>query len=84
MHKGDEFEDSACIDTWMHRYEIKRDWGNCVMEVCDICGDEQYFEILSGGRCDNINYLSYHLRLALPPYHPLHMHEYGDLYRNYV
>lgn len=83
MDKGDEFEDSFCMDTWLHRYEIVRDYGSYVMEVCEICGDEQYFEILPDGKSDNITYLSYHLRLALLPIHPLHKHEFSDLYQNF-
>lgn len=78
MDKGDEWEDSACLDVYLHRYVITKDWGEMVQEVCDICGDEQFFGIMPDGGSDNMTYLSYHLREALPRNHPQSKFEYAN------
>lgn len=85
MEKGDEWEDSKCgEDTWLHRYNIIAQWPECVMEVCELCGDEQYFVILPDGSSDNMRYISTHLREALPMNHPYSAHEYHELFLNFI
>jgi hypothetical protein len=79
MNKGDEWEESLCCDTWLHRYQIVAQYAECVMEVCEICGDEQYYQILPNGMSDNQEYLSHNIRMALPPFHPLFEHEYSEI-----
>ncbi len=76
MDKGDEWENSHCTDVWLHRYIFTGNYIGCVEETCEICGDVQYFSYLPNGTADNLHYLSYHLRQALPRSHPLYAHEY--------
>lgn len=84
MNKGDEWEDSACVDTWLHRYNIVSQWTGCVMEVCELCGKEEYFVILDDGSADNAHYISTHLREALPFHHPYSKHEFHELFTQFI
>lgn len=84
MNKGDEWEDSICTDVWLHRYNpvLTTDYGVC--DVCELCGDEQYYRILGDGSSDNQEFLSHNLRLALTSAHPQSKHEYAELFiQNY-
>lgn len=80
MNKGDEWEDSLCTDVWLHRYNIVYQSDEWIMEICEICGDDQYYRILEDGSSDNQEYLSHNLRLALPYHHPWSKHEYAELF----
>lgn len=66
---------SICLNGYLHRYGIQHEWPDCVEEICDICGDRQFFRIVDG-KIDTNEYISYHARQALPPFHPLYIHEY--------
>lgn len=45
-------------------------------EICNRCGDRKFFKADLKGRVDNIRYLRFHIRQALPLWHPLFKHEY--------
>jgi hypothetical protein len=66
---------SECANNYLHRYEIIEESLDGVVEQCSLCGDKQFFKIIDG-RIDTTNYLLYHARQALPPFHPLYKHEY--------
>lgn len=67
---------SKCRGAWLHRYDIRRVFRDCVEEVCKICHARVYFPTRDG-RSNNYNYLSHHIRQALQPRHPIYAHEYG-------
>ncbi len=66
---------SQCLGSWLHRFSIVAAFENAVKERCDICHQEQTFQVREG-RIDNLNYLTYHMRQVLVPQHSLHKHEY--------
>lgn len=68
---------SKCVGLWLHRFEIIEQWDNAVVEMCGICLKKKVFRIVNG-RTNNLEYLSYHLRSALIPQHPLWKHEYPN------
>jgi hypothetical protein len=71
-------EKSQCLGIWLHRYKIVAQFGNAVEERCEICKDTKIFK-LGYGPLNNLEYLDYHLREALPPQHPLYEHEHKKL-----
>lgn len=76
MAKHSFWRDSMCRNKWLHRFEIKEQHENGVKEVCEICGKSVFFKLLDG-KLNNYEYMSYHLRQALPPYHPNYAREYS-------
>ncbi len=71
---------SKCFGTWLHNYKIikchyKADYF-MVEELCFRCHDRKFFKMKKGGQVDNLNYIKYHVRQALPKHHPLFNHEY--------
>lgn len=78
VNNNDPFwQNSHCSNGYLHRYNLLRQWDNCVEEVCNICGDQQFFKIVDG-RIDNLEYITYHMRQVLPQQHNLFSHEYQD------
>lgn len=65
-------QESLCSNGWMHRYRIIGTYSEGVKEMCEICKDIQYFP----ATVPNYEYLKYHLRSALPRFHPRFKHEY--------
>ena len=76
MKNEEMFGKSECIDTWLHRFELVGAYEQGVLERCSICSQEEFFPV-SEGRIDNVEYLSYHARQALPKQHPYFNHEYA-------
>lgn len=68
---------SECKDGYLHQYQIITQDSNAVVEMCKLCKDMQVFKIVNG-KVDNINYLKYHLRNALPPFHRLFKREFPN------
>jgi hypothetical protein len=66
-----------CRGHWLHRYEIAQEYSEGCLEICQICGDKQFFKLI-GGRTDNLRYISYHLRQALPIQHKQWIKEYAE------
>ena len=69
---------SNCKNSWLHRFEIVEQYPDAVKERCVICQKEKVFKI-ADGRINNEEYLSYHIRSALMPQHPLFQREYGKI-----
>lgn len=70
---------SRCFGTWLHKYEIRKEWPDCVLEICERCHHAMYFKIDHRGIANNktnLHYIKYHIRLLLPKNHPLFKHEY--------
>ena len=77
MSEDLEWWNSKCIGTFLHDFRIYQAHEQGVHEVCRRCGESAYFPIVNG-QTDNLDYLSYHLRSALPRYHPLFLAEYPN------
>lgn len=71
------WQNSYCGNGWLHKYEIKDQIQEMTIEVCERCGNKQFFKFING-RTDNLHYLSYHLRSALPKQHPQFKKEYEE------
>lgn len=65
---------SSCVDGWLHNFKIIENTSEGVIEMCKLCTKTVFFPT----NCDNLTYLSYHLREALPQDHPLYLHEYPN------
>lgn len=72
-----EWPRSQCYGDWLHRFELVEQQFEYVLEVCQICGQEEYFAVVDG-RVDNMNYIEYHARQCLPKQSPLFIHEYPN------
>lgn len=68
---------SECGNGWLHRFAIQQQWFDCVQEVCEICGQEEFFQIFDG-RIDTLNYGDLHMRQWIQPLHPLFIREYPN------
>lgn len=69
------FQQSKCLNNYLHRFEIKEESETSVLEVCEICRMRKVFPI-SDGQINANNYLSWHCRLGLQSEHPLFQREY--------
>ena len=76
-----EWRKSKCIAGFLHRFDIHILTPYSVKEVCNICKKEIYFSIVQG-QTDNFEYLDYHLRQALPKWHPYYKLEYPNAKTN--
>lgn len=72
------WQKSYCRGGFLHRYEIKQEYSEGIFEVCDICGDKQFFKLINGAT-DNLKYIAYHIRQALPPQHKQSLKEYAEI-----
>jgi hypothetical protein len=74
-----DWDESSCADGWLHRFHIIETNPDGTMEMCKLCTKVVFFPT----NCDNLTYLSYHLREALQTDHPLYFHEWpgGAKYR---
>lgn len=75
--KHNFWQNSQCIGQYLHRFEIKENYPEGVLEVCEICHKRKFFRLIEG-RISNAEYMSYHIRQSLLPFHPYYDHE-----RNY-
>lgn len=64
---------SECAGGWLHRYEIIRTFEVGVEERCLICRESRFFP----HNVSNFEYLSYHIRQALPSNHNRYHKEYA-------
>lgn len=72
-----QWELSQCYGDWLHCFNLVESRYEYSLEVCEICGQEEYFQVVDG-RVDNMNYIEYHARQCLPKQHPLFRHEYPN------
>lgn len=68
---------SECKDSYLHDYQLIWQDQGAVVEICKICRDKQVFKIVNG-RINNIQYLQYHLKQALPVFHRLYKRQHGN------
>jgi hypothetical protein len=71
---------SECLNSYLHNYLIVKIWPDCLEEICEICGDRQFF------KGDNLEYVDYHAKQMIFPQHPLYYHETNyvrDLQKQY-
>lgn len=71
----DFWQKSKCVSGFLHKFELVRIHPYAVEEVCERCKQRHFFRTVNG-KFDNTDYLSYHLRSALQPYHPNFKKEY--------
>ena len=76
MVKHSFFQESLCQNKYLHRFEIKEEWEDGVLEVCEICKIKKYFKVIMG-KLNNANYMNSHFRLVLPTNHPFYFHEHN-------
>ena len=72
-----EWWNSKCLGTFLHDFKFYQAGENGVSEVCSRCGELCAFVVIDG-KTDNLDYLSYHLRSALPKWHPIYYAEYPN------
>lgn len=69
------WQKSRCLGSWLHRFVIKAEFPQGVLEVCEICHMRRFFRIHEG-KVNNKEYMDWHFRQALTPFHPYFNHEY--------
>lgn len=72
----DFWQNSMCEGEYLHRFRIVNEYPQGVLEICDICGMDKFFRIIEG-KVNNYEYMSWHVRQALPDFHPYYFHEHG-------
>lgn len=70
------FINSECRNKGLHKFELVGEAAYGVLERCERCGGKVSFRVVDG-RIDTNNYLSYHMRNALPREHRLFEREYA-------
>lgn len=58
------WQNSKCLNSYLHRLKITQEWGEQVLETCEICHKSFFFKVIDG-QLQKDHYLSYHLREAL-------------------
>ena len=74
------WNNSKCVNGWLHRFKIIDQHWEGVTEVCEICGKKKFFEVVNG-RTDNNVYIAYHNRQCLNPLHNLFKREFPNYAR---
>lgn len=75
--KHNFFQNSECLNRYLHRFEIKEEYPEGVLEVCEICHMSKFFKLIDG-KLNNQEYMSYHIHNALPPFHPMYERDNAD------
>lgn len=70
------WHESLCMNQYLHRFSIKEQYPEGVVEVCEICHMKKVFRILDN-KVNNYHYMKFHMRQALQPNHPYYSHEYN-------
>jgi hypothetical protein len=69
------WQQSQCRNSYLHNFTIKEEYPEGVKEVCNICGLSKFFRIIDG-KVNNQEYMSYHIKQSLPPFHPIYARQY--------
>lgn len=77
------FEYSYCCNSYLHRFEIKEEYEEGVLEVCEICHKRKFFKLIDG-LLDNKAYMSWHIKSILPQQHPFYEHQHNNIISPYV
>lgn len=76
------WQQSKCLNSYLHRFKIEKEYVDGVLEVCEICHKSKFFKIVDG-KVDGNAYMSWHLRSALGnipiPGYIWHEYEYEPL-----
>lgn len=72
------WQNSYCKNGYLHLFEIKEEYDEGVKEVCRICKMTKFFRVIEG-KLNNQDYMSYHIRYSLPPFHPMHERQYTNI-----
>lgn len=75
MVKHNFFQNSLCLNRYLHRFEIQQEYPNGVLEVCKICKLKKFFKVIDD-QLNNYDYMSWHLIYALPTNHPYYRESY--------
>lgn len=78
MKNKSYWQNSYCRGGFLHRYEIVQEFPEGILEMCEICKDRKFFKLVNG-QTDNLKYISYHIRQALPPTHKQFIKEYVEI-----
>lgn len=82
MVKHSFFQNSLCLNKYLHRFDIVEEYPEGVLEVCQICKHKKFYKVIDD-RLNNADYMSYHFANVLPPNHPLYQHQHQiDPYEN--
>ena len=73
--KNSFLRNSQCKGKWLHRFKIAEEYPTGIMEECEVCKMRKFFKLVDG-KADNMSYMDWHIRSALPPNHPFYYHEY--------
>lgn len=65
------YQNSLCRNGYLHKFEIKEEYDEGVLEVCEVCNVRKFFKIINN-EIDNQNYMSYHLKQIMPLDHPMY------------
>lgn len=69
------WQNSRCLNKYLHRFIIVKDYDDGVLEKCEVCRKSKGFKIIEG-KLDNARYMSWHIRSALTPDYPYFDREY--------
>ena len=67
---------SLCQNQYLHRFNIVEEYPDGVVEECEICHKHIFSKIIDG-KVNNLLYMDWHIRQALPSFHPYYYHEYS-------
>lgn len=68
------FQNSRCLNSYLHSFDIVEEYEDGVLEVCQICKIKKFFKVIDG-KLNNADYMSWHFKNVLPPNHPMYYHE---------
>lgn len=78
-YADDYYFNSLCLEgKYLHDYEIRKTFNDCVLEVCTRCKDRKQFKLNGSNRY----YLSYHIKQTLQPKDKRFYTEYPHLINN--
>lgn len=66
-----------CRNQYLHRFELKDQCEEGVKEICLICGKSKFFRLIEG-QFNNYEYMQFHQRQGLQPFHPYYNREYKN------
>lgn len=76
MVKHSFFQNSLCLNKYLHRFFITEESVDGVLEICEICKKKKTFKVIDD-KLNNADYMSWHIRSALSYNHPYYYHEHS-------
>lgn len=68
------FQNSQCLNKYLHKFDIVEEYPDGVVEVCQICKMKKRFKVIDD-KLNNADYMSWHFGHVLPNNHPLYYHQ---------